>query len=234
MATFGRPSSEETDEGVVTIDDVLRDEELKTFVDSANAQLAALGFTEHGHRHAKLVARMAGDVLSRLDFSQEEVELARIAGYLHDVGNLIHRNAHALSGAMLAYQGLRRLGMPSKDLAVVMGAIGNHEEEVGIPVSPVAAAVVLADKADVHRSRVQNPDPETFDIHDRVNYAATRSALGVEPGQRVVVLELDIDTQVASVMNYFEIFLSRMVMMREAARTLGCDYHLVINQVQLS
>jgi hypothetical protein len=204
------------------------------FIDAANSQLAALGYTEHGRRHAGLVSRVAGDILRQLGYAVETVELARIAGYLHDVGNLIHREAHALSGALIAMEGLRRLGMAPADVALVMAAIGNHEEERGIPVSPVAAAVVLADKADVHRSRVQNLDKDDFDIHDRVNYAATDSSVLVDADQRVIVLRLTIDANDASVMNYFEIFLSRMVMMRQAAQVLGCDYHLIINDVRLS
>lgn len=217
---------------MLTLADVLADDELMTYIDAANSQLAALGYTEHGRRHAGLVARIAGDILAQLDYPPGQIELARIAGFLHDVGNLIHRESHALSGALIAQQGLRRLGMPPADVAQVMAAIGNHEEERGRPVSPVAAAVVLADKADVHRSRVQSPSMDDFDIHDRVNYAATHSSLQVE--QRVIVLRLTIDTAFASVMNYFEIFLSRMVMMRQAAKVLGCDYHLVINDVRLS
>jgi hypothetical protein len=219
---------------MVTLAAVTSDDELMAFIDAANSQLAALGYTEHGRRHAGLVSRVAGDILHQLGYAAETVELARIAGYLHDVGNLIHREAHALSGALIAMQGLRRLGMAPADAALVMAAIGNHEEERGIPVSPVAAAVVLADKADVHRSRVQNPDKDDFDIHDRVNYAATASSVAVDAGQRVIVLRLTIDANDASVMNYFEIFLSRMVMMRQAAQVLGCDYHLIINDVRLS
>lgn len=218
---------------MVSLHTVRNDEEFSIFIDSANAQLAALGFTEHGKRHAGLVAAMAGDLLERLGYPAADVELARIAGYLHDVGNLVARESHALSGAMISYQGLRRLGMSSKDIAVVMGAVGNHEEERGSPVSPVAAAVVLADKADVHRSRVQNQDLEAFDIHDRVNYAATKSRIAVDAQKRTITLELTIDADYATVMNYFEIFLSRMVMMRDAARVLDCEYQLVINGVRL-
>jgi hypothetical protein len=228
-----RSALEAEDRIVFQLTTVLKDEELMTFIDSANGQLAALGYTEHGRRHAGLVAGMAGDILQALGYPAPEVELARIAGYLHDIGNLIHRQAHALSGALLARDALRRLGMPSKDVAAVMGAIGNHEEERGTPVSPVAAAVVLADKADVHRSRVQSQDMEAFDIHDRVNYAATFSEIHVDAQQRIIALELTIDAEYASVMNYFEIFLSRMVMMRQAARVLDCEYQLVINGVRL-
>lgn len=219
---------------LITIDQVREDAEITTFLAAANAQLRALGYTEHGHRHAALVGQVAADVLRQLGLPAREAELAHIAGYLHDVGNLIHRGAHALSGAMLAYQALTRLGLSTGEVAVIMGAIGNHEEEYGVPVSPVAAAVILADKADVHRSRVQNPNPDSFDIHDRVNYAATSSAVMVRPQDRVIALVITIDTGVAQVMDYFEIFLSRMVMMREAARALGCDYQLIINDVRLS
>lgn len=219
---------------MVILATITRDDELMAYIDAANAQLAALGYTEHGRRHAGLVAKVAGDILQQLDHDDDQIELARIAGYLHDVGNLIHREAHALSGALIAMQALRRLGMPPADVALVMAAIGNHEEERGKPVSPVAAAVVLADKADVHRSRVQNPDKDDFDIHDRVNYAATASAVEVHSASRIIVLRLIIDVNDASVMNYFEIFLSRMVMMRHAAAVLGCDYQLIINDVRLS
>lgn len=218
----------------VTTEDVRNDAEITAFIDAANANLRALGYTEHGRRHASLAGRLAEDLLVKLDHPQRECELAHMAGYLHDVGNLVHRSSHALSGAMITYQALTRLGMPPDEVALIMGAIGNHEEEHGIPVSPIAAAVVLADKADVHRSRVQNPDPATFDIHDRVNHAVTESDLRVDPARRVIALVLRIDTGYAQVMDYFEIFLSRMVMMREAAKVLSCDYHLVINDVRLS
>lgn len=219
---------------MVSLNDILADDELMAYIDSANSQLKALGYTEHGRRHAGLVSTVASDILEQLDYPAGQIELARIAGFLHDVGNLIHRESHALSGALIAQQGLRRLGMPPADVALVMAAIGNHEEERGIPVSPVAAAVVLADKADVHRSRVQSPTMEDFDIHDRVNYAVTHSSVLVRQDAAVIELRLTIDTAFASVMNYFEIFLSRMVMMRTAAQILGCDYHLVINDVRLS
>ena len=219
---------------MTTLHAITHDDELMAYIDAANAHLAALGYTEHGRRHAGIVAQTAADILAQLGYSEAEIELARVAGFLHDIGNLIHREAHALSGSLVAMQGLRRLGMEPQAVAVVAGAIGNHEEERGAPVSPVAAAVVLADKADVHRSRVQNPDPAQFDIHDQVNYAATLSRVEVDVEARIVTLRLVIDTHYASVMNYFEIFLSRMVMMRRAAQVLGCGYQLIINDVRLS
>jgi metal-dependent HD superfamily phosphatase/phosphodiesterase len=219
---------------MVTFERVRADDQLMAFIDAANEQLAALGYTEHGHRHGDRTSAVAGDILSSLGYSEREIDLARIGGYLHDVGNLVNRHQHALTGALVAFDGLKRLGMPARDLAIVMGAIGNHEEEQGVPVSPVAAAVVLADKADVHRSRVQNPRMEDFDIHDRVNYAVTSAAVHVDAQGRTIALELHIDDEFASVMNYFEIFLSRMVMMRDAAAVLGCEYRLIINEVRIS
>lgn len=219
---------------VVTITQVRADPEVLAFIHQANASLKALGYTEHGLRHAGWVGKEAARVLHALDFPARDAELAEIAGFLHDTGNLVHRDYHALSGAQIAWSILRRLGMPPAEIALVMGAIGNHEEERGIPTSNIAAAVIIADKADVHRSRVQNPEPSTFDIHDRVNYAATRSAVVVDPVLRTITLELTIDTTVAQVMEYFEIFLSRMVMMRKAASILQCEYQLVANETRLS
>lgn len=189
---------------VVTIAQVRADPEVLAFIQQANSSLKALGYTEHGLRHAGWVGKEAARVLHALDYPARDAELAEIAGFLHDTGNLVHRDYHALSGAQIAWSILRRLGMPPAEVALVMGAIGNHEEERGVPVSPVAAAVVLADKADVHRSRVQAQDMEAFDIHDRVNYAATDSRVLVDAGRRTICLELTIDAEYASVMNYFE------------------------------
>ncbi len=220
--------------GVVTIAQVRADPEVLAFIQQANASLKALGYTEHGLRHAGWVGKEAARVLHALNFATRDAELAEIAGFLHDTGNLIHRDYHALSGAQIAWSILRRLGMPPAEVALVMGAIGNHEEERGIPTSNIAAAVIIADKADVHRSRVQNPDRAAFDIHDRVNYAATRSAILVDAARHTVTLELTIDTSVAQVMEYFEIFLSRMVMMRKAASILQCEFQLVANETRLS
>ncbi len=219
---------------VVTIAQVRADPEVQAFINQANASLKALGYTEHGLRHAGRVGKEAARVLRELDMAPRDAELAEIAGFLHDTGNLIHREYHALSGAQLAWSILRRLGMPPAETALVMGAIGNHEEERGIPTSSIAAAVIIADKADVHRSRVQNPDRAAFDIHDRVNYAATHSAVLVDPARHTITLALTIDTSVAQVMEYFEIFLSRMVMMRKAASILGCEFQLVANDTRLS
>lgn len=219
---------------IVTIQQVRSDPEVIAFVQQANEALRALGYTEHGERHAGLVANIAENVLERLSYDARLGELAQVAGYLHDIGNLLHRENHAQSSALMAWPILKRLGMPTAEIALVMNAIGNHEEERGTATNPVAAAVIIADKADVHRSRVQNPDPATFDIHDRVNYAATRSFVRVDASSRVIALELEIDTQFAKVIEYFEIFLSRMTMVRQAVNFLECDFRLMINDVYFS
>lgn len=218
----------------LTIQEVRQDPEVIAFVDQANASLNALGFTEHGRRHAGLVGNIAENILLHLGYPERMGELAHIAGYLHDIGNLLHREHHAQSSALMAWSILRRLGMDPTEVALIMNAIGNHEEERGTATNPISAAVIIADKADVHRSRVQNPDMAAFDIHDRVNYAATRSFVRVRPEERVIALELEIDTNFAQVIEYFEIFLSRMTMVRQAVAFLGCEFHLIINDVRFS
>ena len=215
---------------VVTIETVRRDPEVIAFLQQANEALKALGYTEHGHRHAGLVGHIASNVLEHMGHPERECQLAEIAGYLHDIGNVIHRQGHAQSGSLMAWRILARLGMDPDECATVMNAIGNHEEERGTATTPVSAALVMADKADVHRSRVQNPNMEDFDIHDRVNYATTRSFVRVQPEEKVIALELEIDTNYAQVMEYFEIFLSRMVMVRQASAYLGYEFRLIINE----
>jgi len=214
---------------IVTVADVRKEPQIEAFLRGANEQLKVLGYTEHGQRHASLVSNIGHNILERLGYSRRTADLAAIAGYMHDVGNVIHRDGHALGSAVIAMQVLPRLGMNYDEVAAVMGAIGNHEEERGIPSSEVTAAVIIADKADVHRSRVQNPDPNQFDIHDRVNFASRRSFVRVDGDKRVIALELDIDTDISRVMEYFEIFMSRMVISRRAARYLGCKFELCIN-----
>lgn len=222
------------DTTLVTVEQVRADPEVIAFVQQANEALRGLGYTEHGQRHAGLVGNVAESVLFRLGFDERLGQLAQVAGYLHDIGNLLHREHHAQSSALMAWQILKRLGMSTDEIALVMNAIGNHEEERGTATNPVSAAVIIADKADVHRSRVQNPDPATFDIHDRVNYASTRSFVRVDADKRVIALELEIDTQFAQVIEYFEIFLSRMTMVRQAVNFLGCEFRLMINEVYFS
>lgn len=218
---------------LVTLEDCQHNPTLSYYLELANESLGFMGYTEHGFRHANLVAHISQNVLRRLGYPDREAELAAIAGYLHDVGNLIGREMHSVASALLAREELVKMGMPPQEVAVVMNAIGSHEEETGTATSRVSAATILADKSDVHRSRVQNPDMKTFDIHDRVNYAARKSFLRVQENGRIISLELEIDTEVSQVMEYFEIFLSRMVMCRRAAEFLDCKFQLVINGNQL-
>lgn len=217
----------------LTLRDIRRDPRVKTYVEKANEQMDAIGYTEHGFRHAGIVAGVARGILHKLGASKRDVELAAIAGYLHDIGNVINRQNHPETCALLAHHILSSMGMNPTEIAVIMGAIGNHEEGSGYPINPVAAAVIIADKSDVHFSRVQNPNPMTFDIHDRVNHAVQKSYLRVDSEEKVISLELTVDVQSASVMEYFEIFLSRMLMCRKAADVLGCKFKLVINDVEL-
>ena len=219
----------------VGLDVVKADPEVQAFIRNANRNLGAIGYTEHGFRHVGLVANIARNILKRMGFDRRQQELAAIAAYLHDIGNVVSRLDHARTGALLAHGILRRLGATPEDAAIVMGAIGSHEDEghIGDPVHAVSAALILADKADVHRSRVRNSDPTTFDQHDRVNFAATSSRLRIDPDAKSITLELEIDTSIAPVMQYFEIFLPRMLMSRRAAEALGYAFHITINDVSV-
>jgi metal-dependent HD superfamily phosphatase/phosphodiesterase len=218
---------------VVNLPQVKSHPAVKTFIRLADDYLGELGYTEHGFRHAKIVARDARNLLKGLGYEKRVSERAAIAGYLHDMGNFISRAGHPQSGAAISYQILGELGMPYKEIGIVLGAVGNHEEGIGQPVSPESAALILADKADVHRSRVRNKDAETFDIHDRVNYAAESSVLSVDAEKRTLTLELTIDTDMCKIMEYFEIFLERMAMCRRAAEFLKCQFRLVINGTEV-
>ena len=219
---------------LVTLEDVKKDQTIQTYINLGNDYLAALGYTDHGLRHASLVSAIAKNVLERLHFPEREQELAGIAGYLHDIGNVVSRFYHAQVGAVLAERILLDMGMAPTEVAAVMGAIGSHDpEEECQAVSAISAAVILADKSDVHRSRVRNPDVLTFDVHDRVNYAATRSFLQVRNDDKVISLHLTIDTNIAPVMEYFEIFLTRMMACKRAAEFLGATFELNINKTKL-
>lgn len=217
----------------VTLEDIQNDPGVLAYIQMGDDYLGTLGYTEHGLRHANLVAHIAGNVLRRLGYPEREAEVGAIAGFMHDIGNCISREFHGVSAALLAKSSLVRLGMDFTEIAVVMNALGNHEEEIGTPATPVGAAVIIGDKADVHHTRVRNPDPEMFDIHDRVNHAAKRSFLRVDEDSRLLTLELDIDTRGSQVMEYFEIFLSRMQMCRKAAEVLDANFSLVINETKL-
>ena len=233
-ASASVPDATKAEIATVTIEQVRKDGEVKAFVRGANEALKAIGYTEHGQRHMGLVGHIAQNITERLGYPARTGELANVAGYLHDIGNSIHRENHALSGSLMAWQILSRMGMEIDEIVAIMNAIGNHEEERGMASTPIAAALIIADKADVHRSRVQNPDISTFDIHDRVNYAATRSFVRVLADEKIINLELEIDTEYAHVIEYFEIFLDRMTMVRQAVGFLGCSFQLIINDTRFS
>jgi metal-dependent HD superfamily phosphatase/phosphodiesterase len=217
----------------VTLKDVKSDVRVKTYISGANDLLNAMGYTEHGHRHAGIVSTVTKYVLSHIGASEREQELGSVAAYLHDIGNVVNRLNHPMIGAVLAQDILWSMGMPAEEIAPIMGAIGNHEELAGQPISHMSAALIIADKADVHFSRVQNPVLESFDIHDRVNYAVQKSRIEMDNDKREIALTLEIDTQVATVMEYFEIFLSRMIMCRNSAETLGYRFVLSVNGTHL-
>ena len=218
---------------MVTLEDVKNNPEVKELVIGAQKQLDALGFTEHSIRHVSIVSQRAGKILQELGYSQDRVELAKIAGYLHDIGNSVNRADHAHSGAILAYNILKEMGMPIKDRTEIMSAIGNHDESTGTAVSDISAALILADKSDVHRDRVVNTNMATFDIHDRVNYAVTKANLSILNEERKVILDLTIDTNICPVLDYFEIFMERTMMSKYAAKYLQIWFELIINDTRL-
>lgn len=218
---------------MLTYDKVIKNEAIKIFITRADESLGALGYTKHGFDHVMHVAQMAGYILETLDFDERTVELAKIAGYLHDIGNLVNRSDHSQSGAVMAWSVLHDMECDPAELATIVTAIGNHDEGNGVPVNAVAAALILADKADVRWTRVRNTDISTFDIHDRVNYSVKKSALKINDEKTQVILELTVDTKFGSVMDYFEIFMGRMLLCRKAAEKLGLQFKLIINEQQL-
>lgn len=218
---------------MITLEDIKRDENVKTYIQKADESLVALGYTEHSFAHVTKVAVTAADILEKTGHSREDIELAKIAGYLHDIGNLVNRVEHSQSGAVMAFRILGEMGMPASDVATVVTAIGNHDEGTGVAVNDVAAALILADKTDVRRSRVRNREITAFDIHDRVNYSVVDSRLSIDTYNKYIVLNLTIDTEISSVMNYFEIFLGRMLLCQKAAEKLGLTFGLAINGQKL-
>ena len=214
---------------MITYESIKSNNDIRTLISAADDSLGALGFTEHSFAHVGLVAKRAGDILVALGKSEREVELCRIAGYLHDIGNLVNRSEHSQSGAVMAFRLLDKMNMDMAELATIVTAIGNHDEGTGVPVSDVAAAVILADKSDVRRSRVRNQDFSTFDIHDRVNYSVVDSDLSINTDEKIIRLSLQIDTSISSIMDYFEIFLGRMTLCCRAADRLGLAFKLTIN-----
>ena len=212
-----------------SFEQIKKDEAIITYIKSADRSLAALGFTEHSFAHVGKVSDVAAKILLKLGYDERLVELGKIAGYLHDIGNLVNRVDHSQSGALMAFRILDKMGMPAEDISTIVTAIGNHDEGCGIPVSPVAAALILADKSDVRRSRVRNQDTTLFDIHDRVNYSVEDSRLDINEECSEITLYLTIDTGISSIMDYFEIFLNRMILCRKAADKLGLIFKLIIN-----
>lgn len=218
---------------MISFSDIKNNERINTFITRADASLRALGFTEHSFAHVGVVCHNAALILKTLDYTEHDVELVRIAAYLHDIGNLINRVDHSQSGALMAFRILEEMDMPADDLALIVTAIGNHDEGTGVPVNPIAAALIIADKSDVRRSRVRNPDPDSFDIHDRVNFSVTESVLSFDDSKSVITLSLKIDTHYCSIMDFFEIFLTRMKLCSTAASRLGLKFALVINGQRL-
>ena len=218
---------------MLTYDQVAKSEAIRTYIIRADESLAALGFTEHSFAHVVHVAETAGYILTTMGFDDRTVELAKIAGFLHDIGNLVNRKEHSQSGAVMAWSILNDMGCDPAEMATIVTAIGNHDEGTGVPVNAVSAALILADKADVRWTRVRNQDVSTFDIHDRVNYSVKKSMLKINEEKTIVTLKLTIDNQYGSVMDYFEIFLERMILCRKAAEKLGLQFKLIINEQQL-
>ncbi|MBE6536332.1 MAG: HD domain-containing protein [Ruminococcaceae bacterium] len=214
---------------MITYESIKKNEAIKTYIERADASLKALGYTEHSYAHVGMVAKRAAELLLGLGYEERTVELVRIAAHLHDIGNVVNRVDHSQSGALIAFRILDNIGMDAGEIAEIVTAIGNHDEGTGVPVSPLAAALIIADKSDVRRSRVRNSDLTTFDIHDRVNYSVTESALSLTEGGTAVTLYLTVDTTISSIMDYFEIFLVRMKLCRSAAESLGLKFELVIN-----
>ena len=216
----------------ITYEEIYQLPELRTYIERADESLRVMGYTEHSFAHVNKVANLAHEILLKLGYSEREAELARIAGYLHDIGNMINRQDHAQSGAILAFRILDNLHADPEDIATIITAIGNHDEGSAFPVNPVAAALILADKADVRSSRVRNSDFSTFDIHDRVNYSVKKAELHIVRDSHIE-LRLQIDTGICAVMDYFEIFMNRMILCRKAAEKLNVQFRLVINQQQI-
>jgi len=214
---------------VITFEDIKNNDEFRTYIEMGDKHLGVLGYTKHDYGHVGKVADTAGKILSILGYSDREVELAKISGYIHDIGNMINRDEHAQTGACICFNVLQRLGMDPVEIAIVTSAVGNHDESTANPINPVSAALILGDKTDVRRSRVRNEDFSTFDIHDRVNYAVEKAEVKIDEKKRTVQLDLTIDTSICPMMEYFEIFITRMILCRKAADFLGAKFELTMN-----
>ena len=218
---------------MITLEDIKNNSEIQELIKSSQRQLNVLGYTEHSLRHISVVSNRAGKVLETLGYPQERIELAKIAGYMHDIGNCVNRVDHAHSGAILAYELLKDMGMDVEKRTEIMMAIGNHDEQTGTAVSDISAALILADKSDVHRDRVVNTNISTFDKHDKVNYAVTNSEFIMKKEEKKVILDLTIDTNISPVLDYLEIFMDRTMMSQYAVKYLGIWFELVINDTKL-
>ena len=218
---------------MISYEKIINSDVIRTYITKADESLAALGFTEHSFTHVLHVAETAGYILKSIGYDDETVEIAKVAGYLHDIGNLVNRKEHSQSGAVMAWSILNDRKCDSKDIATIVTAIGNHDEGTGVPVNDVAAALILADKADVRRSRVRNQDVASFDIHDNVNYSVIESVLEINEEKTEIELKLTLDAEYGSVMDFFEIFMERMLMCKRAAEKLGLKFKLKINGQQL-
>ena len=214
---------------MITFDDIKKNPTVRTYIEQANIALDALGYTEHGFAHVTKVAETAGELLEKCGYDAHTVELAKISGFMHDIGNIVNRVDHSQSGAVMAFRILDKEGMDALDISRIISAIGNHDEGTGKPINEIAAALIIADKSDVRRSRVRNEDHTTFDIHDRVNYSVHSTLLDLEKDEKMLTLKLEVDTAYGSVMDFFEIFHSRMIMCKNAAQTLGLSFGITIN-----
>ena len=218
---------------MLSFSEIKDNEQIRTYIAKADESLVALGYTEHSFAHVAKVADTAKYILSTLGYSEHDCELAQIAAWLHDIGNLVNRVEHAQSGAVMAFRILDNLGFEAEDIATIVTAIGNHDEGTAVAVNHIAAALILGDKTDVRRSRVRNQDKTNFDIHDRVNYSVKKSSVRINEEKTLIKLKLSIDTRYCSVMDYFEIFLTRMILCRKAAEKLGLEFRLIINEQQM-
>lgn len=221
------------DKHVITLNDILTNKEISAYITNGNDNLGEIGFTEHGFAHAMRSAKYASYILKSLNFDDRTCELAAIAGYMHDIGNVVNRTDHAQSGALMAFNILNRLGMDAKEVALIVAAIGNHDEGTAAAVNPIAASLILSDKGDVRRTRVRDKDKVNVDIHDRVNYAVERASTEVDAERKTATLNITINTEICPVMEYFEIFMTRMVLCRRAAEYLGLQFELIINETRL-
>lgn len=218
---------------MITFEEIKKNQTINTYIKKADESLEALGYTEHNFAHVTKVAVDAAYILEILGYSEHDIELAKIAGYMHDIGNLVNRVDHSQSGAIMAFKILTDLGFEPEDVATITTAIGNHDEGDGVPVNAISAALIIADKSDVRYTRVRNTDLPSFDIHDRVNYSVKKSSIKINGDKTLLKLKLEVDTKVSSVVNYFEIFLNRMVLCRKACEKLGLEFKLIINEQQL-